>query len=144
MFDILSQQETDMKRSPIKQKSVKKIKARKTKAGALAAAHMLWIKGLDCECCGRSGPSDAHHAYHDRYGTAKRSDWLTVPLCKECHQDGLESVHNAKKTWLEKHGPDWLMAIRLIKLSPFRDLAPMKEIYEELPSVAEQDKSVIF
>ena len=73
-----------------------------------------------------------------------RSDWLTVPLCKECHQDGLESVHNAKKTWLEKHGPDWLMAIRLIKLSPFRDLAPMKEIYEELPSVAEQDKSVIF
>tara|TARA_R110000744_G_scaffold289502_3_gene400409 strand:+ start:7316 stop:7717 length:402 start_codon:yes stop_codon:yes gene_type:complete len=133
-----------MRRSPIKQRSDKKVKARKTTAGALAASHMMWIKGLDCECCGRSGPSDAHHAYHDRYGTAKRSDWLTVPLCKICHQYGAESVHKAKTTWLEKHGPDWLMAIRLIERSPFRDLAPMEKIYAELPSTAKQDKSVIF
>ena len=87
---------------PVAQKPAKPVRG--------TAAARLWlerVKGLPCVICGAAGPSDAHHVYHDRYGTKKPSDFDTIPLCKWCHQDGPESVHKAKATWRAKHGPDW-------------------------------------
>lgn len=77
---------------------------RGTKAGL---AHMARVKMLPCVICRSYPPNDAHHVYHGRYGTMKASDFETIPLCKSCHQTGPLSVHQAKETWEELHGPDW-------------------------------------
>lgn len=67
---------------------------------------MARVKQLPCIICGAPPPSDAHHCICDRYGTKKVSDFETIPLCKQHHQDGPEAIHNGKKSWVEKHGPD--------------------------------------
>jgi len=101
-----------MKRSPIKRKSRlrpvsrKRAAYRASEAGQAALAYMDAVKRLPCAVCGAAPPSDAHHCYHDRYGTGKSSDWDVIPLCKPCHQTGPLSVHNAKEQWHEMHGPD--------------------------------------
>jgi hypothetical protein len=73
---------------------------------AKARAHIARVKQLPCVICRKPGPSDAHHVICDRYGTRKASDFETIPLCKSCHQDGPEAIHNGKASWVEKHGPD--------------------------------------
>ena len=73
---------------------------------AKARAHIARVKALPCVICHKPGPSDAHHVFHDRYGTGKPSDFATIPLCKQHHQDGPDAIHNAKATWRELHGPD--------------------------------------
>jgi hypothetical protein len=83
-------------------------KAPKPERGtARAKRHLAAVKALPCVICGMPGPSDAHHVFHDRYGTGKASDFATIPLCKLHHQDGPEAIHNGKATWREKHGPDY-------------------------------------
>ena len=74
---------------------------------AAAKRHMGRVKQLPCVICHRPGPSDAHHVFHGRYGSARASDFETIPLCKEHHQSGPEAIHNAKETWERTHGPDW-------------------------------------
>jgi len=93
-------------KSPMRKVSRKKAAKRASSEGQEAARYMWAVKQLPCCICGAAPPSDAHHCYNDRYGTAKESDWDVIPLCKICHQDGPQSVHNAKRTWREKHGPD--------------------------------------
>lgn len=101
-----------MKRSPIKRKtalrpvSAKRRAYRSSKEGQDALDHMRRVKMLPCVICGSPPPNDAHHCYHDRYGTSKKSDFDTIPLCKFCHQEGPLSVHKAKAKWREMHGPD--------------------------------------
>lgn len=68
--------------------------------------HMHRVKQLPCVICLKPGPSDAHHVICDRYGTTKASDLDVIPLCKEHHQVGPEAIHNGKRSWVEKHGPD--------------------------------------
>ena len=68
--------------------------------------YMRIVKELPCCVCGRPGPSDAHHPIHDRYGTRRAPDMHVIPLCKSCHQNGPDAIHNGKQTWREKHGPD--------------------------------------
>lgn len=69
--------------------------------------YMAMVKRLPCCICGKPGPSDAHHCFHDRYGTRRARDMDVIPLCKEHHQDGPEAIHNGKATWRLKHGPDY-------------------------------------
>jgi len=91
---------------PMRKVSKKRQAKRASPEGQAALQYMQAVKQLPCCVCGKPGPSDAHHVIHDRYGTARVSDWNTVPLCKAHHQDGPEAIHNGKATWREKHGPD--------------------------------------
>ena len=87
-------------------KPTKSKKKKKTPTKA-ESEYMACVKQLNCVACGAFAPNDAHHVFHDRYGRTKAPHWHVIPLCKQCHQDGPESIHRAKKTWREKHGPDW-------------------------------------
>lgn len=54
-----------------------------------AKAHMQRVAELGCVICRRVTnqgwtPAEVHHAFD----TARRSDWLTVPLCPEHHRGG--------------------------------------------------------
>lgn len=72
--------------------------------------HLQAVKNRPCRACGRGGPNDAHHCFHDRatrYGGRRAPHRDTIPLCKDCHQDGPEAIHRAKRSWREQHGPDW-------------------------------------
>jgi hypothetical protein len=94
--------QTPMQRHEMRTKGRKK--GIKSVKGAL---HMHDVKGLSCVACGRDGPSDCHHVFHDRYSGKKASDWATIPLCKVCHQVGQGSIHADKNQWRENFGPDW-------------------------------------
>lgn len=94
------------KRKPMKARSDKRKAYRASDEGQEEAAYMLSVKGERCCICDALPPSDAHHPIHDRYGTAKVSGFLCIPLCKPHHQDGPEAIHNGKETWRKKHGPD--------------------------------------
>ena len=75
----------------------------KIKNGTTAGfRHMCRVKLLPCVCCGRPGPSDAHHCRSD--GQA-RDDFKTIPLCKNHHQ-GPEGYHTQKPTWEATYGKD--------------------------------------
>ena len=82
---------------------------RKSKPNKTAAerAHIQAVKSLPCSVCTHEGPSDAHHVFHDRYSQKKASDFAVIPLCKDCHQNTLTSIHRNKKGWQTRHGPDW-------------------------------------
>ena len=69
---------------------------------AAGLRHMGRVKQLPCVCCGKPGPSDAHHC---RSNGQLRDDFKTVPLCKNHHQ-GPEGYHTQKETWERLYGPD--------------------------------------
>ena len=94
-------------RKRIRQVSPKKAAQRASSDGQAALAHMAWVKTLPCAICGKPGPSDAHHVFHDRGSARKVSDWFVIPLCKSHHQEGPDAIHTDKRGWRERHGPDW-------------------------------------
>lgn len=56
-----------------------------------AKQHMAKIAQLPCACCGETGV----HVHHIREGqgmSQRASDFLTIPLCPDCHQ-GPQGVH---------------------------------------------------
>lgn len=65
---------------------------------AKSRKHMGRVKELPCGVCGASGPSDAHHILEGRIPGRKSPDWLTIPLCKECHQ-GPQGIHGDRTLW---------------------------------------------
>lgn len=67
------------------------------KPSAAESAHMGRVKRFKCVCCVLLGqqqdePTDVHHI--DENGQA-RNHWLTLPLCRSCHQGPL-GVHGDK------------------------------------------------
>lgn len=86
--------------------SAKRRAYRASEEGQNALEHMRAVKQLPCVVCGSAPPSDAHHVIHDRFSGKKASDLDVIPLCKAHHQNGPEAIHNAKRSWREKHGPD--------------------------------------
>lgn len=80
--------------------------AGRPKRSAAEERHIEAVKSLRCAICGRSGPSDAHHCFHDRFGARRVSDYEVIPLCKAHHQDGPDAIHKIKATWRKKWGPD--------------------------------------
>lgn len=54
--------------------------------------HLHRIKEMDCSVCGASGPSDAHHI-------AQHMQYLTIPLCKDCHQGSHNGIHGEARLW---------------------------------------------
>lgn len=62
-------------------------------------AHVGRVKALGCAVCGAHGPSDAHHILEGRTPGRKSPDWLTIPLCKDCHQGSLNGIHGQRRMW---------------------------------------------
>ena len=59
---------------------------------AHARAHMGRIKSLPCAVCGEPGPSDCHHIEQGMH-------YLTLPLCKDCHQGSHNGIHGRRAIW---------------------------------------------
>lgn len=82
------------------------LKQPKNKKNKKSREYLERVKSLHCVICAHPPPNDAHHVICDRFGTSKVSDYLTIPLCKDHHQNGPDAIHNGKKSWVEKFGPD--------------------------------------
>ncbi|MCJ8138568.1 Ref family recombination enhancement nuclease [Falsirhodobacter halotolerans] len=72
---------------------------------AAARRHIEAVKQLPCVICGAS-PVEVHHCYSHRYGSRKRSDFETIPLCVRHHRIGPEAIHQDKAAWEAANGPD--------------------------------------
>lgn len=59
-------------------------------------AHMAMIKSLPCGVCDASAPSDCHHI---TVAGRRVSHYLTIPLCKDCHQDNHNGIHGLARMW---------------------------------------------
>jgi hypothetical protein len=57
-----------------------------------ARAHIARVKELACSVCDAPGPSDAHHIKQGRH-------FVTVALCKDCHQGPVMGWHGQKRAW---------------------------------------------
>lgn len=56
--------------------------------------HMGRVAELPCACCGVHGVQ-VHHIREGQGMAQRASNWLTVPLCPECHT-GARGVHGDK------------------------------------------------
>lgn len=55
-------------------------------------AYLALVKQMDCGVCGASGPSDAHHI-------VQGLQYLSIPLCKDCHQGSHNGIHGRRAIW---------------------------------------------
>lgn len=63
--------------------------------------YMDKIASLPCACCGASGV----HVHHLREGqgmSQRASNWLTIPLCPECHTGSFGIHGNRNRMRLQK------------------------------------------
>lgn len=67
------------------------------------------VKALDCTTCEEPGPSIAHHIMEGTGMAQRAGNYLTVPLCWECHV-GSFSIHITPKQFKATYGNelDWL------------------------------------
>lgn len=69
--------------------------------GIAGRRHMARVAELPCAVCRQPGPSLVHHI-RTGHGMAQRaSDWLTVPLCPDCHQ-GQHGIHGDRQKWIAR------------------------------------------
>jgi hypothetical protein len=62
---------------------------------------------LPCWCCGRYGPLDLHHQYHDRKGSHKKNMFSCMPMLVKCHsRDFAGSFHRNPTAFIEAKGHD--------------------------------------
>jgi hypothetical protein len=97
---------------PLRKQSLKRKSYRQSAARADGVAHMLAVKELPCICCGHPPPSYAHHVTGDKM---PRDDLRVLPLCYACHQ-GPDGYHAAKRSWVAKHGPDYMLLDRVAEM----------------------------
>lgn len=62
--------------------------------------YLDYVRALPCCGCGVHGQQQAHHNISGRYGSAKCSDFWTMPLCADCHR----VLHAGWTAWEEAHG----------------------------------------
>ena len=55
------------------------------------------VAALGCAVCG-SQPVEVHHVIEGRTGNRRSSDWLTIPLCPECHR-GRDGIHGTRQAF---------------------------------------------
>lgn len=65
---------------------------------AAGKRHMTRIKRMGCVVCGAPPPSYAHHIRTGQGMSQRASDFLTLPLCYECHQ-GKSGIHGDRSAW---------------------------------------------
>lgn len=54
--------------------------------------YLARVKQLPCGVCGEPGPSDAHHIEQGLH-------FLCIPLCRDCHQGGVNGFHGQRAIW---------------------------------------------
>lgn len=82
-----------------------------SKSSAAGKRHMGKIAELGCIVC--SAPANVHHIRTERI----KSDFLTIPLCREHHQ-GDFSIHNSKEQFTNIYGSELqLLATTLERLA---------------------------
>lgn len=69
---------------------------------ARSQEYRRWIASQPCIICG--GPSECAHVGPVRGLAQKCSDYETVPLCREHHRTGRDSVHTLQKLFWNHHG----------------------------------------
>lgn len=78
------------------------------------------IKSMPCALCGNPPPSDAHHLREGVGLSQRNSDYLTIPLCKDCHQGSHNGIHGNRALWnVMKESELSLLAKIIKKLSSF-------------------------
>ena len=92
--------------------SKKRAAAMASKAWRDGIDHMARVKLLPCICCGHPPPSYAHHVTGDGM---PRNHMRVLPLCYDCHQ-GKYGYHNDKASWVARHGPDYLLLDKVLKM----------------------------
>lgn len=69
--------------------------------------YLNFVRALPCVSCGKPPKSDAHHCWpRGRRKKTAQNDFLSLPLCRKCHQDyhqyghdGWEFVTNVNCEW---------------------------------------------
>lgn len=80
-------------------------------SNAAGKRHMARVAELGCLIC--QSPANVHHIRTERI----KSDFLTIPLCREHHQ-GSFSIHNSKQQFENIYGSELhLLAATIEKLS---------------------------
>lgn len=100
-------------RKPISPISAKRRARKAAEKAAGSWDHIEWVKSHPCAACGAPGPSEAHHVTGDKM---PRSDFRVIGLCQPCHT-GPNGYHKAKRSWVERHGPDYGF-LRLYEKTP--------------------------
>ena len=87
----------------------------KTKKLPKNPAYLNKVRSLPCACCGKPGPSEAHHCRdlpdHDERGLYERlpaaalksGDRDAIPLCQHCHW----KFHNRRSEFHARAGKDY-------------------------------------
>lgn len=76
--------------------------------------HIRKVKSHVCIACGHPAPSDAHHIREGVGMSERSSHFLTVPLCKECHQ-GSFSIHNSRRQFTNIYGSELELLAKTIE-----------------------------
>jgi len=79
-------------------------------SSASAKRHMAKIARLPCAACNAIGVH-VHHIREERL----KDDFLTTPLCPECHQ-GAFSIHMSKKQFESVYGSELQLLAKTIEL----------------------------
>ncbi len=66
---------------------------------AKSKRHMSRVAALGCLIC--DAPANVHHIRTERI----KNDFLTIPLCRECHQ-GDFSIHMSKRQFTDIYGSE--------------------------------------
>ena len=115
------------RKGPKKKKKNREIKPREGNE----KDYLVFIRLLPCCACPAPAPSEAHHL---KSGTGERgagmrsTDKWAVPLCHECHINGVERVGSRNETsWFEERGIDPLELARGL-WSNKQDIAAMLKV----------------
>lgn len=81
--------------------SRKRRKTPKEKRPGNDPAYLALIRQLPCCTCGMGPPSQCHHlkSTGERGGGMRSSDKWAVPMCNECHINGVERHGSKKEDW---------------------------------------------
>lgn len=85
----------------------------KKPATSIEKSYMRRIKEQDCIACGASAPCDCHHIREGQGVGMRASNFLTIPLCKECHQ-GEFSIHMDKRNFENVYGSELTLLAKTI------------------------------
>lgn len=77
--------------------------------------HIERVKSSPCAACMKSPPCDAHHIREGQGGGQRAGHFLTIALCKECHQ-GPFSIHNSRRQFQNVYGSELSLLNKTISM----------------------------
>jgi hypothetical protein len=101
---------------------------------ARSVPYMRWVKRHDCMHCGAFMPSDSDH-YGDRGMGQKCSDFLTVALCRKCHDARTATNCLPGRTRAETH--QIMLGAQAVLIQESLELLPLEVRVEALARALE-------